>query len=94
VNGGQIVEYVIFPLTVFFLTAIGTGVVGIIKLTVYFAHTREAQETTAKNTQEMAADLKGFIGETNDRLNRHGEQLAVHNQRISVVERIAGVGRD
>lgn len=83
-NGGQIVAYVIVPLAVFFLTAIGTGVVGIIKVTVYFAHTREAQEATARSTQAMAADLKGFIGETNSRLNDHGE-------RISVLENVTGV---
>lgn len=81
---GEIVAYVIVPLALFILTSMGGGVMGVIKLTNYLTRSQSAQESTAKSNREISDNLKQFIGETNQRLNDHGERISVLEDRTGV----------
>jgi hypothetical protein len=81
---GNLIAYVVIPLTIFFLSALGGGVLLLIKAVNYFTKSREAQESTAKTVAEIAEQLRTFITSAGERLNNHGERIAVLEDRTEV----------
>jgi hypothetical protein len=73
------VGYVVVPLVIFLLGAIGAGVAGLVKLTGYMTRSQAAQESTAKTNQEISTKLDAFVLQTNGSV----QDL---ERRVSIVE--------
>jgi hypothetical protein len=76
-NLGDVVAYIGVPLGLFLLTAAGSGIVALIKLTSYFASSKAAQESTALSNAEISKKLDAYCGQTDHKLTEYGERLVV-----------------
>lgn len=74
---GEITGLIIVPLAIFLLTAAGSGIIALIKLTSYFASSKAAQESTAKTNAEISNKLDTYCGITDSKLNEYGERISV-----------------
>lgn len=82
-TSSEIVGYVVVPLVIFLLTTAVSGVIGIVKLTSYFAGSREAQESTAQSNKQIVEKIDGYMARTDVRLNGH-------DTRITLLEYVTG----
>lgn len=83
---GQLIAWIILPLAIFLLTSAGTGILMLVKVTVYLTKSREAQESTAKTNQQISNDLSKFVGQVNSRFDEQDKRINDHGERIVVLE--------
>lgn len=83
---GELFAWVIIPLGIFLIGGAASGIMLLVKGAVYFAKSREAQESTAKTNQKISEDLERFIEHVNVRFDKTDAVLANHGERIVVLE--------
>jgi hypothetical protein len=88
-GAGSIVAVVV-PLVIFLLTAAGGGIVGLIKLTSYFAASKVAQESTAETNTEIANKLDLYCRQTDGKLTDLGERMRVVEYATKTIRDIRG----
>lgn len=82
-HNNDVIYYVVVPLVLFFLGALGTGVAGLIKITSHLVRSQTAQEATAISTKEIAEALKDYMKSTDGRFRDVSEEIHEHDQRLS-----------
>jgi hypothetical protein len=73
----DLIGLILVPISIFLIGAVIASIRGAIRFAQYMVRSEEAQTRTADSTREISERLGAFISETEDRLNEHGERLAV-----------------